>query len=328
MMNQLGMVTLVDVEFDLYNERVTMTTDTVTVDGCDFSRSEGSPILSLANRTAVSFNHIVKNSTFSQDLSLNDVASVSSDYDRDSNNFSTLEINNCAFSASTSAAKMFCEMELSGSFTYHVDLELINNEFTDMRLFIDDSPTLEVILNIDYDGNNSDVEVCPEDLLSQSGTSVDPSWNIEEWYYTWLYNNFAVYGDSLEIGRLVSVYCNVAYVQFKPGGGLAADAIVIYGDDVVAGNTADAWINRSTGYFNSSFSVEDFMLDRDFHWKPQTTLCDSTETGDDVAKTFRPNFGCGGGGGHPPWFEEQPGEGFTGGEGGKEEPELEPPTDD
>jgi hypothetical protein len=84
-----------------------------------------------------------------------------------------------------------------------------------------------------------------------------------------------------------------AFVTFRVGGvteDYTATALVRYGDESASGNTENASYNSTTEKWEAAFDVSSFT-DGDFGWRPEATLCDSTNVGSSQQQFFE-DFAC------------------------------------
>jgi hypothetical protein len=314
--NKLRTLNIVDVGFEMDDEEQQFRADNVTLERCTIESMATSP-LRLLNRVATSFDHLIKDCTISSVASSGDRNCVYTSYDRDSGSESFLEFNGSSFSMSTSGSKYFLLSRLANTFGNDVNLRLLNNEFNDTRLVIDDAFGTTVTYNILYTDNNSDVELCPENLFSQTGSDVDPVWTIHD--YTKEDSTFTY--DSEITDRKACVSYDVAYVAF-----LVEDDVgsynykyefspqVSYGATSCTSGPITAWRNATTGYYNASFDVSG-ISGGTFKWKPSVSFCANTVT--DLCRTVT-KHPCPS---NPPDWFETPGEESAAGGGGGAEPD-------
>jgi hypothetical protein len=302
--------TLTHLEGNLVNEEITVKCDSITIDSCVLERNTTVfRVLSLGN----SFDHEIKNCTLTSTKTTGENNQViSADYQLHSG---TIELNNNTLAAATSGTRKYCSLKSfaqSGS-PREVTLQLIDNEFNDLKLHLDDANADYVTLNICYDGNDSDVARCVEDTYISTDTQ-PIVWDIQSYDYL---DSLYSYSGFTQIQEMsATVFDDTAYVRFDCDSlsgsynDLYETGYVLWGDSTCTTQVA-AWKNGGD-QFVTKFYVGG-VSGNDYYWRGHVSFCGKTVQSTCKRQTTRPGKSI------PTWFEDSPGERAGGDDEAEEE---------
>jgi len=240
------------------------------------------------------------------------------------NRTSTVTVKNSTFTGGTGKyAVKALQTNQAGNEDAVMTLGLVDNDFGPQRVLLSGSvpSSDETEYKVAYDGNDSDIEDCYNDVIATNGIVILTFTSVEPWYSSGNVLSVSNLGDVASGYTKVITKCVDTFymlVAFSLEDDDDAYYHEIINTPVVKyGNTSGAVNSYATVFWNSGINEWNAVMDltgitSPIYWNCRVTLCDSTETGatESTAYTLK--------GAGPCWTED-----FMGGGGDPEEEEEE-----
>jgi len=292
-----GDVVVDSVDGDLVGTYLFFTSDSTTVTNCDLDAKNFAFDVSRRTGTSVEPTYLFDNVT----LHSTNTSTASNISARFSSTGGILSVVNSTFTSSASTNRYLAIVANStGVETVNITLE--DNNFNDSVFHTKDTPTAsdDITLNVDYEGNDSDVDECVDSTFTADEGTATVILDITHWEFEGNYLSFLNMGNVGTVGS-VSSWCapdQFVYVQFK----LTEDkedyfhnhatVDVNYSENGGSLNhTATACWNSTTDKWNAKLEVSDWKASGKVDWAAEVTLCDSTKVGTTKTTYFREDWG-------------------------------------